>query len=102
MAERDSVSFTQGRRLTAFSTLLIGSGGGLGVFDDFEAELLDDRIGEDLARDLLDFGLGGGAVKTLQFQHKEFALADVAHGGMAKGSERVLDGGALRVEHGAL
>ena len=86
-------------------TILVGSsirGGGLGVLDDFEAELFDDRIGEDLARDLLDFGLGGGAVEALKFKDEEFSLAYVTHGGMAEGRQGVLDGGALRVEHGAL
>jgi hypothetical protein len=75
--------------------------GWLGVFDDLEAELLDDRIGEDLFGNLLNFGLGRGSVHALQIEDEKFALANIAHGGVAQGGEGVLDGGALRIEHGA-
>jgi hypothetical protein len=86
---------------TSGADALLVSRGGLGVFDDFETELFDDRIGEDLACDLLDFGSSGGAIHTLEIEDEKFALADIAHGGVAEGRQGVLDGGALRIEHGA-
>jgi hypothetical protein len=89
-----SLLFTSGA-----GALLVG-GSRLGVFDDFEAELFDDRIGEHLLGDLLDFRLSGGAIHTLEIEDEKFALADVAHGGVAQGRQCVLDGGALRIEHG--
>jgi hypothetical protein len=71
----------------------------LGIFHDFEAKFLDHGIGKDVARDALDFGLGRSAVHILEIQHEEFALADVAHGGMSQRGKRLLNGGALGIKH---
>jgi hypothetical protein len=91
-------------RLRPSEELLVGCelvrGGGLCIFHDFKVKLFDDWIGEHLARDLLDFGLGGGAIETSQIEDEKLALADVADGRMAKGRQGVLYGGALRIEHG--
>ena len=89
------------RALSGEAGTALAGGCGPGVFHDLEAELLDDRVGKHFARDAFDFGLRGGAVQTIQLEHKEFPLADVAHGGVSEGGQRLLDRGALRVENRA-
>src|SRR5205807_9113783 len=70
----------------------------LGVLDDLEAKVLDHWIRKDVPRNALHFGLCGSAIHIIEIQHKEFALANVAHSGVAERRERLLNGGALRIE----
>ena len=73
---------------------------GPGVFDDLEAELFDDRVSKNFARDAFDFGLRGCAVQAVQREHKELPLTDVAYGCVSEGGQRLLNRGPLRVENG--
>src|ERR1700677_3910609 len=73
----------------------------------FEAEgkLLDDRVGEDLAGDALDFELGPGRIGgegVVEGELEVFSLADVGHAVVLHAAERAGDGLALGIEHGPL
>jgi len=67
------------------------------------AEFLDHRIGEYLAGDSGNLGLGPGSVQAaIERELEELALADVVHTLVAHLAERALDGLALGIEHGLL
>ena len=60
------------------------------LVEDFEAEFLDDGVGEHVLGDALDLSFGFLAAEAVELQHEEFALADVLHLGIARATrERV-------------
>jgi hypothetical protein len=70
-----------------------------------EGELLDDRVGEDLARDAFDFGLGLGGVLgegVFEGELEVLSLADVGDSAVLHAAERAGDSLALGIEHGPL
>jgi hypothetical protein len=72
-----------------------------GSVHDLEAVFFDDRVGENFFGDVLELLLSLIAAPTIEIQNEKFALADVAHGGVAETCEGVLDGLSLWIEHGA-
>ena len=73
-----------------------------GLFDDFEAEFFDDRVGQDFFRQafyLLFRSFAGGA---LEVQDEELALTDILNGAEAEGRQGVLNGLSLWIENRTL
>ena len=66
--------------------------------EDFEAKLLDDRIGENVFRDALDLLRGFFAAEAVEFKDEEFSLAHAVNAGIAEGRKRALDGLSLGIE----
>ena len=80
-------------------------GGASGSGFEAEGELFDDRVGEDLAGDALDLGLGMGGITgegVVEGELEVLALADVGDAVVLHAAERAGDGLALSVEHGPL
>jgi len=65
------------------------------LIDDFEAELLDDGIGEDILGDPFDLVSGVFARETVEFEDEEFSLAHFLDLGEAERREGALDGLSL-------
>ena len=72
------------------------------LFDDFEAEFFDDRVGEDFFGHAFGLRLRVFAGEAVEVDDEEFALADVLDGVVAEPGEGVLNGLALGIENGAL
>ncbi len=70
---------------------------------DAEGEVFDDGVGEDLAGDAFDFGVGGGWIEAVfEGEEEVFALADVGDAAVVHAAERSGYGLALGVEDGGL
>jgi hypothetical protein len=70
-----------------------------------EGEFFDDGVGEDFARDALDFTLCLGEIggkRVVESEQEVLTLADVGDAFVFHAAERTGDGLALRVEHGPL
>ena len=64
-----------------------------------DPEILDHRVGEQLAAHLLDVAVAGAVG---QVELDQLAGADVIDAGKAEPLERMVDGLALRIEHAGL
>ena len=70
---------------------------------DAEGELFDDGVGENLAGDAFDLGLGLGTIEAVfEGEEEVFALADVSDALVVHATERSGYGLALGVEDGGL
>src|SRR5690348_6771528 len=70
-----------------------------GLIEDFEAELFDDGIGQHFFGDFLDFLFGVVAIRAVELQDKEFALAHVFYFRVSERRKRALNRLTLRVEN---
>lgn len=68
------------------------------LIEDFEAELLDDGISEDVFGDALDLLSGLFTAEAVEFEHKEFALANIVDFGIAERGKRAMDRLSLGIE----
>jgi hypothetical protein len=69
---------------------------------DFEAELFDDWIGEDIAGDFFDLLPRFFRAESIEGEDEELSLPDVLNFIVAEGRQGMLDGLTLRIEHGLL
>jgi hypothetical protein len=69
---------------------------------DFKAVFLDDRICEDFAGNFFQLLLGFVAGPAVEFEDEEFALANVADGGVTETGKGMVNRLALRIENGLL
>ena len=62
------------------------------LFFEAEGELFDDRVGENLAGDAFDLGLGGDGIKAVgEGEEEVFALANVVDAAVIHPSQRICD-----------
>src|SRR5690242_3230069 len=67
--------------------------------EDFEAELLDDRIRQNVLRDLLHFLFRRFATRAVELQYEELPLAHILYIGVPQGSKGALNRLPLRIEN---
>lgn len=72
------------------------------LFDDFEAELLDHRIGEHFLGNTFHLVSSVLACEAIQLEHEKFALPHVVHFRKTEGRKSALDRLSLRIKDGWL
>src|SRR5450432_1991506 len=72
------------------------------LFDNFEAEFLNDGVGEDVLGDTLHLGLGFVASHSVECEHEEFSLTNVLNLSVTERAQRALNCLSLGIEDGGL
>src|SRR6185437_5324524 len=80
---------------SAHNQKICGKRGSSGVLEPLDPEILDHRVGEQLAAHVLDLGIFGAVGKI---ELDQLARPHVVDSGKAQALQRMVDGLALRIE----